>query len=292
MGALFPKEQAARILASALDEDLGADGDVTTRALAKPADRGEAWIVAREEMVVAGLPLLPMIAREMEARGEGALSVETLVEDGAHCRAGGRLARLEGSVRALLASERVLLNLLARLCGIASMTRKAVEEIAGTDCTIADTRKTTPGLRALEKYAVAVGGGENHRSALDEMVMVKDNHRQLCGGLSAVLDAMEAAGHDLAKIEVEVESSEDLDLALERGVGWILLDNMSVLEMRTAVKKVAGRARLEASGGLTIGRLRDVAEAGVQRISLGSLTHSARSLDIGLDILHLRCSAS
>lgn len=279
----FPLDAAREVVRRGLDEDLGAGGDVTTRALVRPGTPAGGLLVAREPMVIAGLPLAGLVMAEMAARGGGPVTVEPLRGEGETAGAGDALCRLTGDAWSLLSGERVLLNLLSRLSGIATLTAQCVAEIAGTGATIADTRKTTPGLRPLEKYAVAAGGGENHRSTLDALVLVKDNHKLLVGGLEGVVAGLRAAGLDLGAVEVEVDRLAEFDVALAAGCGWILLDNFGVDDVREAARRAAGRARLEASGGLRPGRLRAYAEAGVNRLSLGLLTHGARAVDIGLD---------
>jgi nicotinate-nucleotide pyrophosphorylase (carboxylating) len=194
------------------------------------------------------------------------------------------LATVQGPPAVVLGGERVALNFLGRLTGIATLTASAVCEVAGTGARVSDTRKTTPGLRALEKYAVAAGGGENHRATLDAMVMLKDNHKLIAGGIGEAIRRAEAAGFPAREIEVEVETLAELDEALASGAGWILLDNMPLDAIREAVRRGAGRARLEVSGGLRPGALRPFAEAGVDRLSLGVLTHGARAMDLALDV--------
>jgi len=282
----FPDEAAGRVVESALAEDLGSGGDVTSKATIPAARRARARLVAREDLVPAGLPLVPIVLARTAARlGADPPAVERDVRDGAAVRAGASLALVEGNARVILAGERVLLNLLARLSGIASLTAQAVREVAGTGARIADTRKTTPLLRALEKYAVRVGGGENHRERLDELVMVKDNHKLIAGGLRPAIDALRAAGIDPADAEIEVDSWEEFLVALEAGAGWILLDNMSPDQVRRCAGHAAGRVRLEVSGGLRPGGLRPYAECGVDRLSLGCLTHGARAVDVALDVV-------
>ncbi len=281
----FPRARAVRILRDALDEDLGPGGDVTSEATVPAGVQASAVLVAREELVVAGLPLIALAFGEMATRlGVPAPAVELLSRDGRRVRAGDGLARIAGDARAILGGERVLLNLVARLSGIATLTAQAVGEIAGTRATIADTRKTTPLLRALEKYAVHVGGGENHRQTLDELVMVKDNHKLIAGGIREAIARLRAAGVDPRDTEIEVDTFEEFEIALEEGAGWILLDNMDPAQVRRCASLAAGRARLEVSGGLRPGRLRAYAEAGVDRLSLGCLTHGARAVDVALDV--------
>ena len=283
-GPRFPREEAERVVRAALREDLGERGDVTTRAIFPEPVVGRGYLVAREPLVVAGLELAELVMGAGPFPGGGPVRVLPQVRDGERAGTDATLAVLEGDVRTMLAGERVLLNLLQRLGGIATLTATCVAEVEGTRATIADTRKTTPGLRHLEKYAVAVAGGENHRMTLDDMVLVKDNHKVLAGGLREALARVRSAGHDPACIEVEVDDLEELRVALEFGPGWILLDNMSPAGVREAVRLVAGRARVEVSGGLRPGNLRPYAEAGADRLSLGALTHSVRAVDIGLDV--------
>ncbi len=281
---VFPLDAAREAVIRALDEDLGPGGDVTTRAIAGTGGHAVGEIVAREPLVVAGLPLVALVFEEMARRTGLAARVVLLCEDGAAVGAGTVLATVEGPPAVVLGGERVALNFLGRLTGIASLTAEAVREVAGTRARVSDTRKTTPGLRALEKYAVAAGGGENHRSTLDAMVLLKDNHKLIAGGVGEAIRRAEAAGYPAHGIEVEVDTLEELDEALAAGAGWILLDNMPLEAIREAARRGAGRARLEVSGGLRPGRLRPFAEAGVDRLSLGTLTHGARARDVALDV--------
>jgi nicotinate-nucleotide pyrophosphorylase (carboxylating) len=270
------------IVAAALREDLG-HGDLTTQAVIPADARAAARIVAREAGVVAGLPVAAAVFRAVEP----ALRVEACVAEGAPFAAGTVLAEVRGPARGLLTGERVALNLLQRMCGTATITARYVAAVAGTRARILDTRKTTPGLRALEKYAVRMGGGVNHRFALYDGVMLKDNHLALLAaqgvGLAEAVRRARAAVGPMVRVEVEVERVEDAVVAAEAGASMILLDNMPPAELRRAVAAVAGRAELEASGGITLETLRAVAESGVDYISVGALTHSARALDLGLD---------
>ncbi len=284
MSAAFPLEAARAVLAQGFDEDLGTGGDITTRAVFPAGCPVVAQLVAREALVVAGLPLLEPGFVELKRRGEDPAEVELVAQDGATVAPGAVLARIRGDARAVLTGERLLLNLIGRLSGIASVTAEAVAEVAGTGARVSDTRKTTPGLRVLEKYAVAVGGGENHRPRLDAQVLVKDNHKELAGGLGAVLAALESAGIDWPNAEIEVDTLDELREVVDSGIGWVLLDNMSPDQVREAAAIAAGRVHLEVSGGLRPGKLRSYAEAGVQRLSMGHLTHSVRSRDVSLDI--------
>jgi nicotinate-nucleotide pyrophosphorylase (carboxylating) len=268
------------LLRRALAEDLGRAGDVTTDAIV-PADlRARGRIVARAEGRVAGLAPALHVFRLLDGDGR----VELAKQDGEDAGAGETIAVVEGSARALLTGERTALNLLGRLSGIATATRSVVERLAGLKTRVASTRKTTPGLRALEKYAVCAGGGQSHRYGLDDAVLIKDNHIALAGGIAeAVRRARSGASH-LLRIEVEVDTLEQLEQALALGVDAVLLDNMDLATLREAVRRCAGRAFTEASGGIRPDNVRAVAETGVDLVSLGWLTHSAPALDVALDV--------
>lgn len=283
-GIVFPEPEARRLLRRALEEDLGEGGDITSKAVFPSGRAVVTELVAREPLRAAGLPCCALVFEELVAFEAGSVEVHLRVRDGADVSRGDTLARISGDARSIFAGERLMLNLVARLCGIATLTAAAVREIEGTSARVSDTRKTTPGLRALEKYAVAVGGGENHRPRLDSLILVKDNHKELAGGVEAAIKAVEAAGYDPAEIEVEVDTLEEFDIALATGAGWILLDNMTPELVRQASARAGGRCRLEVSGGLRPGILRAYAEAGVDRLSMGFLTHAARSMDIALDL--------
>jgi nicotinate-nucleotide pyrophosphorylase (carboxylating) len=267
------------LLRRALEEDLGLAGDLTSEVVVPDDARAIARLVSRKPGRVAGLPVALAAFRLLDA----ALTIEAGCEDGADVAAGTLLASVEGRAQPILTAERTALNLICRMSGIATATQRAVAAIAGLPARIVCTRKTTPGLRTLEKYAVRVGGGVNHRFGLDDGVMIKDNHIVAAGGIAAaVRRARERLGH-MVKIEVEVDTLEQLDQLLEVGADAVLLDNMSPATLRTAVERIAGRMTTEASGGITLENLRAVAESGVDIISLGWLTHSAPILDIGLD---------
>jgi nicotinate-nucleotide pyrophosphorylase (carboxylating) len=262
---------------AALAEDVGT-GDVTTEATVSRDAVATAELLLKEPGVVCGLWLAEEVFRALDP----GLRFEALVAEGAQLDAPAPVARVTGAARAILTGERVALNFVGRLSGIATLTRRYVDAVAGTGAAILDTRKTTPGLRALEKHAVACAGGRNHRFGLDDGVLVKDNHLRAAGSIAAaVTGAREAT--DLP-IEVECETLEQVGEALAAGVEAILLDNMSLGDLRAAVALVAGRARLEASGGITLETIRSVAETGVDEISVGALTHSARSLDVSLEV--------
>jgi nicotinate-nucleotide pyrophosphorylase (carboxylating) len=266
------------VVRMALAEDLGRAGDVTAALIDADARLG-AVFAARQDGRIAGLACarLAVLALDPAAR------FEVLIEDGQDAAAGAVIARVEANARAILSAERTALNLVGRLSGVATLTRAYVRAVEGTKAVIVDTRKTTPGLRALEKYAVRCGGGVNHRFGLDDAILIKDNHVAAAGGVAAALRrAQTIAGH-LTPIEVEVDSLQQLDEALSFAPAVIMLDNFSVDDLRKAVSKTAGRARLEASGGVSLETVSAIAEAGVDAISVGALTHSAPVLDIGLD---------
>lgn len=274
------EQRILRELAEAfLNEDIG-HGDVTTEAVVDPAARGVARIEAREPFVVAGLD----IARACFELLDGSVTWQPVAPDGARVAPGDVLARIEGSLGPILTAERTALNLLQRLSAVATLTSRFVEAIAGTRAQIIDTRKTTPGMRLLEKAAVRVGGGGNHRFGLDDGILIKDNHVRAAGGVSeAVKRARNAAPHGLV-VEVEVTTLEELDEALNAGAQAILLDNMDPAMVRRAVERVDGAAVLEASGGMDLSNVRAYAETGVDLISIGALTHSAGSVDISLEV--------
>lgn len=266
------------IIRNALNEDLGA-GDVTTEALVDENHRGAASLLVKQEGVVAGLPVAEEVFRQLDP----AVQFERLVREGDRVAKGTRIARIKGKTRALLSGERVALNFLQRLSGIATATRRVVRALEGLNCRVLDTRKTVPGLRMLDKYAVRVGGGTNHRFGLNHGALIKDNHIALAGSLAeAVRRVRERAGH-MVQVEVECDTLEQVEEALQLSVDAILLDNMELDTMRRAVRMIAGRAWVEASGGVTEENARAVAETGVDAISLGWLTHSPRALDISLD---------
>jgi nicotinate-nucleotide pyrophosphorylase (carboxylating) len=268
------------LVRAALREDLGRAGDITSAAVVPAEARVEAAIVARGEGVIAGLDAA-LLAFELL---DPAIAIERLCADGAAVGRGAVVARLRGQARAVLAAERTALNLLCHLCGVATATRALVEAVSGYKAKIVCTRKTTPGLRALEKAAVRAGGGANHRFGLDDAMLIKDNHIALAGGVRPALErARRQAGH-LVKIEIEVDTLDQLAEALAVGVDAVLLDNMSPQTLARAVAMVAGRAVTEASGRITRESAPAVAASGVDLISSGWITHSAPILDLGLDI--------
>lgn len=267
------------LAASFLKEDIG-HGDVTTEAVVDPAIRGTARIEAREAFVVAGLDIARACFEFLDETA--AWRVES--PDGTRVAPNGVLARVEGGLGSILTAERTALNLLQRLSAVATLTARFVDAVSGTRSQIIDTRKTTPGLRLLEKAAVRVGGGGNHRFGLDDGILIKDNHVRAAGGVpEAVKRARNGAPHGLV-VEVEVTTLEELDEAIDAGAQAILLDNMDPGTVRAAVERVGGSAVLEASGGIDLGNVRAYAEAGVDLISIGALTHSAGSVDISLEV--------
>jgi len=273
------------VVNAALDEDLGR-GDITSRAVVRAGVKARGSFIAKEDFVLAGLE----VADAAFSSFDPYIQIESTAGDGDEIKEGRAFARATGEAQVLLAAERVGLNFLQRLSGIATLTRKYVEAIAGTGARIVDTRKTTPGLRILEKYAVTIGGGHNHRLGLDDGVLIKDNHLTVAGSLNeAVRRAREAVGH-LHKIEVEVSSLEQVKEALEAGADILLLDNMTPEMVRKAVEAVRKNERTEhrtlteASGGINLSNVRAYAEAGVDLISIGALTHSAPAVDISFKI--------
>ena len=274
-GAL--SEQAiAAVVTAALREDVG-DGDLTTEALVPAAEQCTAQLLIEEPGVVCGIPVAAAVFRALDP----SVSVTALRSEGeVLTTAPVAVAELSGPARAILTGERTALNLVGRLSGIATLTRNYVDQVAGTGTTILDTRKTTPGLRALEKYAVRCGGATNHRFGLDDAILVKENHLRLAGGIAPAVAALRNG----RPVEVEAETLAEVDAALAAGADRILLDNMSPDDVRRAVDLTAGRAQLEASGGITLATVRDYAETGVDFISVGALTHSARSLAVSLEV--------
>ncbi len=269
-----------RVVETALAEDLGLAGDLTTEAVVPADATAIGRVVAREPGRVAGTDVLAAVFGALDPRVE----VVVDVADGHDAVAGQVMARVSGPTRAILTGERVALNLLGRLCGIATATARVVDVVAGTGAAIADTRKTTPGLRALEKHAVRMGGGRNHRFGLHDAVMIKDNHVVAAGGVRPAVEAVRARVGHTVTVEVEVDTLEQLAELLEVGADIVLLDNMDPAMLAEAVAMVDGRMVTEASGGVTPDTARATAESGVDVISLGWLTHSAPALDVALDL--------
>ena len=261
-----------------LGEDLGQGGDVTSKATIPEDARFTAEMNARQEIVVAGVEIAAGFFRALDVN----VRIEQQVEDGARAVPGTVLMRLEGNARAMLAAERSALNTLQHLSGIATLTRAYVDAIAGTGATLLDTRKTIPGLRGLEKYAARMGGAQNHRMRLDDGVLIKDNHVAVCGGVAEAVRRAKDANTGLP-VQVEVDRIDQIEPVLAAGADRLLLDNMDPAQLREAVKLVAGRVPLEASGGVTLETIRFIAETGVDFISVGRITQSAPAVDIGLD---------
>jgi len=269
-------------LQAALAEDIGG-GDVTTLATVPETTTAKAVMRARETLVVAGTALAEAAFRELAPQ----IQIERIANDGLKLKPGDAILKISGNARAILTAERVALNFVQRLSGIATITEQFVDAISGTHAQILDTRKTTPGLRRLEKYAVTCGGGKNHRIGLFDMALIKDNHLAALkdekpNAIAAAIQRCRAKFPNL-KVEVEADTLEQVEQALDAGANLILLDNMNPIQLRLAVQKCKGRAQTEASGGVNLGTVRSIAETGVDFISVGALTHSARAVDIGLD---------
>jgi nicotinate-nucleotide pyrophosphorylase (carboxylating) len=262
---------------------MGVQGDVTTEALVPAFRMARATLIARERMVVAGLDVAAEVFRQLSP----SVCFTPLARDGQQVSSGTVVATAEGSARALLGGERTALNFLQRMSGIATATRAAVLEVAGTNVEILDTRKTAPGLRVLDKYAVAAGGGTNHRHGLFDAAMIKDTHLGVAESLGAAIRACRAAGLKREAITAEVRTIDELDEAIAEGAGRALLDNMTLASLALCVRRGKGRIVLEASGGLRPGTLRAVAESGVDSLSLGYLTHSVRAADLAMDLTAL-----
>ena len=275
----LPPLLVERAVASALAEDLGQAGDITTDPIIAADQISVAGIVARKAGVIAGPKFAAASFKALDPQCE----FSAFVADGARVAAGARIARIEGKTRALLSAERVALNFLGHLSGIASLTAAYVAAVEGTRARIVCTRKTIPGMRALQKYAVRAGGGLNHRFGLYDAVLVKDNHIAAAGGLAEALDRLRARTGHLVKVEVEVDTLAQLEEALRFPIDAVLLDNMDLATLSRAVVLIGGRVLAEASGGVTLETVRKIAETGVDLISVGALTHSAASLDLALE---------
>jgi nicotinate-nucleotide pyrophosphorylase (carboxylating) len=278
--AQLPRLLVDRAVAAALEEDLGLAGDLTSQATLAPDAVASAVLSAREPGVIAGLDLAETAFRLV---GDGVRFTRRL-RDGDRVTAGGVVAEISGPARLVMSAERVALNFLNHLSGIATLTRTYADAIEGTDAKICDTRKTTPGLRAFQKYAVRCGGGANHRYALDDAILIKDNHIAVAGSVTAAYKAAEAFAGHLVAIEIEVTTLAELEEALAAGARVIMLDNMDDDLLRQAVAINAGRAKLEASGGVKLERVRSIAETGVDYISTSQITMGAKPLDLGLDV--------
>ncbi|HWQ42770.1 MAG TPA: carboxylating nicotinate-nucleotide diphosphorylase [Desulfosporosinus sp.] len=281
---MFATFQFQKLIDRALQEDIGT-GDLSTRIL--PEDlTGLAKLYAKQEGVVAGLSLVEQVFQRVDSR----IEIHMLAKDGDLVKVGGVVLELVGSLSSILQGERTALNFLQHLSGIATATKRAVDLVAGLSVSIVDTRKTLPGWRMLQKYAVRVGGGQNHRFGLYDAVMLKDNHLAAVGGLTEAVERIKAQVGHMTKIEVECESLEQVKEALTCGVDVIMLDNMSSEEMREAVQYIDHRAIVEASGGMKEERLREVAETGVDLISIGALTNSVKALDFSLDLGEIKAT--
>jgi nicotinate-nucleotide pyrophosphorylase (carboxylating) len=276
----FDHPSVRRLVRLALEEDIGR-GDVTTAATVPVAVRGRAAIVARHPLVVAGLPMIDVIRDEAGLR---TARVELHVEEGRAVGSDTKVAEIGDDAARLLMIERVTLNFLQRISGVATLSRRYVEAVAGTRAKIVDTRKTVPGWRLLDKYAVAAGGAANHRSGLDDGILIKDNHIVACGSVRAAVERARARGQHLLRVEVECETPAQIAEALDAGADVILLDNMAPHELADAVRRIGGGALVEASGGVTLETVRAIAETGVDLISVGALTHSAPAADLAMDL--------
>jgi len=275
----LPRYLVEQAVATALEEDLGGVGDITTNTIIPPDAQGDASIIVRKPGVIAGLDLAAASFKSLDPD----VRFTRIVEDGSKVEAGATIARIAGKTRALLTGERTALNFFGRLSGIATLTAGYVAAVEGTHAKIVETRKTTPGLRALEKYAVRCGGGTNHRFGLYDAVLVKDNHIAATGGLAEALNAVRTAVGHLVKIEVEVDTLDQLEKVLRFPIDAVLLDNMDAGTLKRAIALVKGQVITEASGGVTLESVREIAKTGVDLISVGALTHSARSLDSSLE---------
>lgn len=280
MTATSPRREAmARVVALALAEDIGA-GDLTSQSVVPEHARFRAALTAREPLTLAGLPVVHEVYRQL---GDPE-ALDDAIPEGARLQPGEVAGIIDTNARLALTGERIALNFLQRLSGIATLTRTFVDAVAGTGACILDTRKTVPGLRALDKYAVAMGGGVNHRFGLFDAILIKDNHVAAAGGVTAALRAARAGNQNGVRVQIEVDTLDQFDEALAAGAAFVLLDNMTPVQVQTAVNRAAGRARLEVSGLVNMGNVRAYAETGVDDISIGALTHSVRAVDIGLDV--------
>ncbi len=271
--------QAEEIIALALKEDIGS-GDLTTNLLLADEAKRDAFVLVKSEGIVAGLPLVEMIFRKLDP----AMTFVAKAKDGDRIKAGTVVMEIRGSYRALLSGERTVLNFLQRLSGIATRTAEFAAAVKATKAQILDTRKTAPGMRLLDKYAVRIGGGTNHRIGLFDMVLIKDNHIRVAGSVTAAVAQIRAGASEGMKIEVEVRSLTETQEAAKLNVDMIMLDNMTVDEMKQAVGMIGNQAKVEASGGVNLESVRRIAETGVDYISIGQLTHSVQALDVSLKI--------
>ncbi len=275
----FDHPAVTRLIATALEEDLGR-GDVTTAATIPTECPAEGIITAKAALTLAGLPLIERVLQAVDPNAK----VSLRLGEGTAVEPGSVVAEVWGRAAGLLMAERTVLNFLQHMCGVASLTRHFVEAVAGTACTIIDTRKTLPGFRLLDKYAVTQGGGTNHRMGLDDGVLIKDNHISVCGGIGPAVRQARQRASALLRVEVECTSLEQVGEALAAEADILLLDNMTTRDMRDAVQLVEGRALLEASGNMSLERVREVAQTGVDFISVGALTHSAPAVDLSMAV--------
>ncbi len=275
------KSFVEELIELAIREDIG-DGDHTSLASVPESTRGRMRLLVKQPAILAGVEIAEMVFRRLDSE----VTFEKVLEDGAHVVPGDVAFYVEGKERTMLQAERIVLNIMQRMTGVATQTAKYVECIAGTGCRVLDTRKTTPGMRVLDKMAVKIGGGENHRIGLFDMILLKDNHIDFCGGVAKAIRQVHAYLEQKGKklpIEVEVRTMEDIDEALGvGGIDRIMLDNFSVEQTREAVRKIDGRVEIESSGGITFDTIRDYAECGVDFISVGALTHQIKSVDLSL----------
>lgn len=272
------KKKLDRIISEALQEDTGS-GDVTTNLIVSRSAVSEAFIIAKENGIIAGLQVAKAVFKKLDKK----IIWKSLVKEGQHVSAGTEIVRLKGSYRTLLTGERTALNFLQRISGIATSTSKYVKMLEGLNTAILDTRKTAPGLRMLDKYGVKMGGGTNHRIGLYDMVLIKDNHIKAAGGIIEAITQIKNNLTKKIKIEIEVTNLDEVKLALNAGADIIMLDNMPLLQMKEAVKLIGAKVKVEASGGVNLKSVRAIAETGVDFISVGALTHSVKALDISMN---------
>lgn len=282
-GMFFDTPALRTLIDLALQEDVGI-GDAATMATVAAGQRGVATVRAKAPTIVCGGAVFALVMRRVDPQ----LQLDLHIAEGAYAATGDVVITIEGEVASILTAERTALNFMGRMSGIATATAEAVQAVAGTRTVILDTRKTLPGFRMLDKYAVRTGGGGNHRSALDSGVLLKENHVQAAGGVAAAVRAAKAGAAHLLKVEVEVETLADLDEAIAAGADIVMLDNMDLAMTAAAVAQAAGRVQLEASGNMTLERLRAVAETGVDFISIGGLTHTVRAADLSLRLVASR----
>lgn len=275
----LPRHEIRRAVERALDEDLAGYGDVTSLACVPPNAVARAVIRTREPAVVCGHELVEETLRQTDPT----LRYERHAREGDRADKTSRIGTISGTARSIFTAERVALNFMQRMMGISTLTRQFADAVEGTKAAIAATRKTTPGLRAIEKYAVRVGGGQSHRYSLADAILIKDNHIAAAGSLAAALNGARSHVDHMMKVSVEVDTLDQLDEALPLGPDVILLDNFTLDDLREAVRRISGKARVEASGGVSLQTVRAIAQTGVDIISVGALTHSARAVDIGLD---------